>query len=66
MRTPFSVVVRLAHPSDPDARIARASVRVVTVITDTDAGQIAALESRAWKKLKANKGALVGVGRRRF
>jgi peptide/nickel transport system permease protein len=34
----------------------------VTVITDTDAGQIAALESRAWKKLKANKGALVGGG----
>ncbi|EHK55675.1 ABC transporter permease [Allomesorhizobium alhagi] len=34
----------------------------MTVITDTDAGQIAALESRAWKKLKANKGALVGGG----
>jgi peptide/nickel transport system permease protein len=34
----------------------------VTVIIDTDAGQIAALESRAWKKLKANKGALIGGG----
>jgi len=34
----------------------------MTVIIDTDAGQITAPESRAWKKLKANKGALVGAG----
>ena len=34
----------------------------MTVIIDTNAGRIAAPENRAWRKLKASKGALVGAG----